>query len=432
LDVNAQDLWTSLLADQVPEDELQSVLNMHFGGSRQVDESRIEFSRHSEEGEDHVALILTYKAATLQKIDAGPALTAEDVAQVSQRVRQASLGDEFEVDRTWLFSSLRVDGWWRFQDRLQILPPPANAPSIPYAVGMHPFVLEVAVRKSEDPLIRQIRWHRAQREAGLLLGVFIHGNLRLPVEVSTKHWMLVPEGSLEAPASVASRYLQEGFVVDGFLLAAPAFAPTEAMPAIPTADDVRYYSVAGLEAGKKMILPESLATLLTAYYSLTAASRRAFLRSCYWFHHSRVVYSVSGSASYLALISAIESLSPDEHGPPCPNPDCQKPLGKGPTARFRDFLETFAPGLATKPQRGRLYELRSQLVHGGHLMRRDVEGGWAGLRPDATAEMTDADRAAMVTRIALISWLIGQAASAGRVADPRGPGLRSREDEGNA
>ncbi len=411
--VNAQDLWTSLLADQVPEDELQSVLNMHFGGSRQVDENHIEFCRRSEEGEEYVALVLTYKGETLVGVDAGPALTSDDIAELSTNVREASLGQESEVARSWLFSSLRVEGSWRFQDRLQILPPPQNAPSIPYAMGMHPFVLEVAVRKSEDPLIRPVRWRRAQREAGLVLGVLLHGNLRLPVEVSTKHWMLVPEGSQEAPGPVAPRYLQEGFMADGFLLAAPSFAWTEDMPAIPEAEDVRYYSVAGMEAGRRMVLPESLAVLLTAYYGLPDMPRQAFLRSCYWFHHSHAVYLVSSSASYLALISAIESLIPHEQGPPCPNPDCKKPLGKGPTARFREFLEAFAPGLATKHERDRLYSLRSQLVHGGHLMRRDVEGGWEGLRPDATAELMNADRAIMVARIALISWLVREASSAG-------------------
>jgi hypothetical protein len=51
------------------------------------------------------------------------------------------------------------------------------------------------------------------------------------------------------------------------------------------------------------------------------------------------VYSLSRSASYMALIGAIEPLIPPEHDPPrCET--CRRSIGKGPTALFKDFLET--------------------------------------------------------------------------------------------
>ncbi len=54
-------------------------------------------------------------------------------------------------------------------------------------------------------------------------------------------------------------------------------------------------------------VPANLETLLDRFYLSSADDQDRFLRACFWFCHADTVFADSRSASYTALISAIEA-----------------------------------------------------------------------------------------------------------------------------
>jgi len=52
--------------------------------------------------------------------------------------------------------------------------------------------------------------------------------------------------------------------------------------------------------------------------------------------------------------------------------------GPGSTARFRNFLERYAPGASLETRRNEMYDLRSGIFHGSDLMAldQDISFGW--------------------------------------------------------
>ena len=62
------------------------------------------------------------------------------------------------------------------------------------------------------------------------------------------------------------------------------------------------------------------------------------------------------------------------------SPSKRREIGrKGPTARFHDYLERYAPGASLHDRRKQMYALRSDILHGSGLMEmdRDSDFGWS-------------------------------------------------------
>ena len=79
--------------------------------------------------------------------------------------------------------------------------------------------------------------------------------------------------------------------------------------------------------------------------------------------------------------------------------------GPGATQRFRDFLETHAPGTALASRRNEMYQLRSGILHGSELMQFDEDrrvGVWDP--PDLNEDELHKELWA-ITRIAMRNWL---------------------------
>jgi hypothetical protein len=154
-----------------------------------------------------------------------------------------------------------------------------------------------------------------------------------------------------------------------------------------------YFTRTALQYDAAMDIPSSLAALHQAFIVL-GADRAKFLRACYWFHHAREVFSHSQSASYVALVHAIETLLPN--------------TGQTVGRRFDEFLHTYIPSDG-QPDLGRdrLYRVRSQISHGAILFEADIAPGhlWGGLNPRRRDELLMAHRARELTRIGVVNWL---------------------------
>ncbi len=128
--------------------------------------------------------------------------------------------------------------------------------------------------------------------------------------------------------------------------------------------------------GVGLRVPSDLDRSICSYDALSGSNREKFDRASFWFSASRRMCDVSITAAFAALVSAIESLtsSGEVHQFTCPVcsgvTDHRVP---GPTKLFKDFLATYALGATLAKDRDDMYDLRSDLVHGEHLVELDRE-----------------------------------------------------------
>jgi hypothetical protein len=110
-------------------------------------------------------------------------------------------------------------------------------------------------------------------------------------------------------------------------------------------------------------VPTDLDESFCRYQQLHHDRRLEFNRAAFWLDISSRQWTVSMSASFAALVSAVESLI--------------NKRGRGSTERFRDFLERYAPGASLEARR-EMYDLRSGILHRNELitMDDDCAVGW--------------------------------------------------------
>ena len=114
-----------------------------------------------------------------------------------------------------------------------------------------------------------------------------------------------------------------------------------------------------------------------------------FDRASFWMDMASRQWTISFSASFASLVIAIEALG-------------ERALK--PTERFRNFIETYAPGASLENRRKEMYALRSDILHGSGLMRmdQDTDFGWG---PPEQDEKDIMEELAGLTRMAVRNWL---------------------------
>ena len=181
-------------------------------------------------------------------------------------------------------------------------------------------------------------------------------------------------------------------------------APADTL--IEEVESAAYYETIGYD-GRGLRVPSDLDSSLCAYMRLPPDRWEVFHRAMWWMSAaSRFGYRYM-SASFIALVSAIESLTEQgiSHRVFCP--ECNELTqhhSPGVTESFRRFLETYAPAASLRRRRTEIYELRSNLVHGGTLMELD-EGRGGGWDPPWERERRLHDELSGLTRLALRNWL---------------------------
>jgi hypothetical protein len=134
--------------------------------------------------------------------------------------------------------------------------------------------------------------------------------------------------------------------------------------------------------------------------------RKLLVRAAYWLNHADQVLRLSQSASLVAAIQAIEVLLPAVKGETCPS--CNREKGPGPTRKFKDFLQQYAPTNDSEERKARdlLYKQRSQLVHGHELLGTDGDYHFGWTNPAHAFDRMTLDGAVRLARIATIKWFM--------------------------
>jgi hypothetical protein len=153
--------------------------------------------------------------------------------------------------------------------------------------------------------------------------------------------------------------------------------------------------------------------LYAAIAIFSAVNRSKFDRAAFWLDMASRQSTISVSASFASLVSAVESLTDrgTTHLAYCELCQDNRPHEvPGAIERFRLFFETYAPGADQRKRRSQMYDLRSGILHGSNLMLmdQDLYFGWdppGGNERELHTELWS------ITRLALRNWLKDPAGS---------------------
>lgn len=373
--------------------DLVAVLSQVFGGSQLSSEDTVSYPNA-----DEARITLRYEEGRIASITPGPEFDTSEWAAVGGRIEKELLESTPAIARNIAFCSYRVHGWWR-SDKLplQILPPPPEAPVAPVELAAHPFVIELPIMKSANWVVTNNRRTREYRRLTALLSVLLEGQVT-SISPTVRHfWAFLADAT-------AAAWVQEGYFSPNFQVEADALSQPKGEPMVVVAAQ-DYYSAFGHESWRGLQVPETLEHSLEAYQGLSPAQRKRFDRACYWWDMKDRFWSLSQSASYGALVTAVEALVEEPTGQgSCPT--CRRSLAPGPTKLFQDFLETYTSGGGVMARaRAKMYAVRSAISHGGKLMGNDLEVEW-GLNPATVSERDLHGDLWRLVRNALINWLL--------------------------
>lgn len=231
-------------------------------------------------------------------------------------------------------------------------------------------------------------------------------------------------------------YANEGYMIAGFVARADDFTDPSGYRKLAVVPDDEYYAQRGIGVDDDVTVPSSFDAFFDRFESADVRMRDQLLRASYWLDSASRAWETSKSLSYVAAINAVETLMPKQKADPCPT--CSRDRSPGPTAGFRDFVETYAAAEGADA-RVAIYQFRSALVHGHRLHSMDLPGAWGALARKVEDRGLH-DTAFAISRTAVRTWFLdptahaeAQSHEAGGDQTPHasdGPGTQSRQRVG--
>ena len=394
--------------DRLDSNDLRLLLDARIGGPGQYsgqsgDDDRLFLPL----ADENCRVVLRFEGNRISVIQPGKGFDQAQWALVSAEIDTQLLVGPIEVGRGISFSSFRVTGWWRGRaSGVQIRRMPKNAPASPMEGGPHPFVLEFPLQVAPEFQIWNGRRLREHRKLSLLLNVLVRGSISTQVIQSEHFWAEV--GWRKQPIV---KFVRRGYAANIGSIKQPKLSKPLG-DQLEEIEPAEYYSMQGND-GKGMRVPADLDESIVRYRNLTPRDRENFDRALYWMDVASRQWTISMSASFASLVSAIESLTDRGaiHSVYCKQ--CREHRDHdvpGPTAQFRNFFETYASGQSLKKRRNDMYRLRSRILHGSHLIAFD-EGRAHGWDPPWNEQRELHAELWRLSQVALRSWL--RKASAG-------------------
>lgn len=383
--------------------ELRLLLNERIGRPGQSDCSSSPNKLFLPLAGSSCRVALTFHDKKIVVIEPGPAFDPVQWERISEEIEKSVLAGPLKVGREFSFSSFRVLGSWRGnRSKVQILPPPADAPRSPVEMAEHPFILELPINASDYWPITNHRRLREHRKLTLLFNVLLAGRTSLQPRHPEHFW----GGEYREDGTFEIKWVQQFFFAKLGKVVIDELSPSSGEP-LEEIEPHEYYTNVGHD-GRGLCVPADLDQSICLYYQLSSTNRAKFDRATFWMDMASRQWNISVSASYAALVSAIESLTErgDVHQFECPI--CGKPTQHevpGATRRFRDFFDTYASGAALARRRDDMYSLRSGILHGSELMQLDQDRAFGGWDPPWWNERELHEELWNLTRVTLRNWL---------------------------
>jgi hypothetical protein len=325
-------------------------------------------------------------------------LDDQEIAAINEKIDcELRQSEGIYVFRDYLFYTVAVDHAHRHSEIFQIFPVPPDSAKPDTLLAPHPFVIEVSVPAGSNPFANANRGRLKAKQIKNVLSLLLQFNVK-GISTSTQHVWVFDNPAGSPPVNlrqVMYTCIDPNWKPD-CLTDISEFPPANIL--IPS----EYYAKYGISGDEGLELPSNFDEQFQRYFALDDARRRRFERACYWYAHAYDVWSLSKSASYVALVTAIECMldaAPD--GQICAT--CGKVPTDGPTKQFRSFIEKYVPGAGDiKSVKGELYGIRSRMAHGSRLMSNDI-GGWDD--PRHADEDTMHRQLTRLVQFALVNWL---------------------------
>jgi hypothetical protein len=375
------------------------VLHERIGGTWQGNISARKPSRlYIPEFGPTCRVVLRFDGSKIIAIERGQAFDRTQWEQISSEIENSVLRGPTRVGREYSFSSRRVTGSWRGRHSgVQILPPPSNAPNPTIQPADYPFILEFPVIHTSIDQVTNHRRIRKHRDLTLLLNILLFGGAKFMGSRPPNVWVLDLDN-----LGRNSEWVQQGFN-------APFGPPLIGSLSAPAADQLEEVAPDKYDepvVTDELRVPSDLDQSIWLYEALSDSDREKFDRAAFWFSTSSRMWDTSMSASFTALAFAIESMSIGRNVCEVLCPTCGSAIESGPTKLFKNFLATYAPGASLARDRNDMYDLRSDVVHGEHLVELDREipivGAWT---PPGFKEQDQYRALWQLTRTALRNWL---------------------------
>ena len=290
--------------------------------------------------------------------------------------------------RTIVFCPLPVDGFYRYNNTFQILPPDKVAPKPPATMAHHPLILEYCF---DTPEVRYIpvaegsnirhpiaHWITINEVASEKLNEILRilsvvTNFRFFTYGVDQAWFTPLGGEETAATPPTCEWGQEFYSYPQFERDITGFSVPNCS-LMDKVDPQSYYNRFGRSVGGTVDLPATIDDTIFKFCQLNDEARESFISSALLFCNGNDIWSKMKSLSFAAFISSIETLIAYDHrNTEIENcPQCGQPRFRV-VHKFREFLHRYgSPDPAFKKYALKLYQTRSRILHRGDLFLGDL------------------------------------------------------------
>jgi hypothetical protein len=161
----------------IESDDLRILLEVHVGGDGQLSGVPNDHRLFIPLGGPTCRLIISFNGNRISAIERGEAFDPDEWSRISATIDALINTAPNKIGRDIAFSSGRVTGSWRgAASGVQILPPPADASTVPVEMGEHPFILEFPIH-SDQFRVMNARRRRECRKLAMLLNLLLRGRV---------------------------------------------------------------------------------------------------------------------------------------------------------------------------------------------------------------------------------------------------------------
>ena len=397
------ELSDKFLDHDIPTRELEAMMQECFRQAKQVSEDEVIYS---DPDATNYSIRIKYEDNEIVSISGGPGLSNGKLDFLLNQIHSALVAEQGKaVGGNVLFNYYPTDGFFRYDDIFQLRPVPPEGPRPKGAVPDHPCVLEVSFKNSPNSIIRNLRGGAKITELGLLLHTLLEGAIKLKPGTISSHWVLLPK---ECSKEKQFAYCQDWYKVSDMPVETSGFTSNENWKPMESVDPAKYYSDSDMIELRSLQVPSDLGTSIRKFYELDKKNRTVFLRACHWSHLSTQIAEFSKSASFVAKVSAIETLLPKQIVKGVCS-SCKREIKDGSTKTFKNFVEKFAHESGVSPKsKKELYRVRSKIVHGHDVLSADFFLQHWGLHPRIWTSMQQFWALTQVVKTVMYNWLHAQ------------------------
>lgn len=387
--------------------EVRALLSTVFPHQRAYSRDKHCWYTSNDDAGDDFALKVSYtRAGAVSAIAPGPRLTDQQVEKIRLDIKEfMTAPGHTKVCRTILFSDYTTKGAWAKPGVFQLLEAPADAPRPQFSFGRHPLIFEFQFNATNNETINSSRLRRVQSDWCLFLHLVLEGRTGWLPRSVISYWVLASM----SPGRTQTQYCQSYYEIPSFIRFPEGFTDQADLTPFQVIEHNSYFSDRGVQLDRSLAVPNIFDQLINSFVLLQEPRREKFIRSMHWYWQSRQV-ELSTSASFVSLVTAIESLVDDPKVAGACDACGRDKVEKGAKTLFKDFLENYAREVP-KVTRDMFYSWRSNISH-GDLLSTDFDGfGFGGLDPIQLEEMKNHRALSHVVRVALINWLLASSAN---------------------